>query len=48
MSGYRFVHFAHNKMPIVILTIGETRADHLADLKIDAKCSEVLKQLEFK
>jgi len=42
-SGYRFtLHAAELGLPIAILNIGETRADHLASLKIEAQCGEVL------
>jgi NAD-dependent deacetylase sirtuin 4 len=45
-SGYRFVLRASEmKKPISILSIGPTRADKLADMKIDAKCSDVLTQV---
>ncbi|KAI6191542.1 NAD-dependent protein deacylase [Aphelenchoides bicaudatus] len=47
MSGYRFVYYAESKMPVAILSIGPTRADHLATLKLDTKSSDVLKQLKF-
>lgn len=47
MSGYRFVHYAEVRMPVAILSIGPTRADRLATLKIDGKCSDVLQQLKF-
>ncbi|KAK3083666.1 hypothetical protein FSP39_001007 [Pinctada imbricata] len=47
-SGYRFVNKAHALgKPIAILCIGQTRADKLADIKIDARCSEVLTQIEL-
>lgn len=45
-SGYRMV--LQNKdlgLPVVIVTIGETRADHLADIKISAKCGDVIPKL---
>ncbi|CAG2203280.1 SIR2L4 [Mytilus edulis] len=42
-SGYRFVNAAHEqKKPIAIVSIGPTRADKLADIKINTKCSEIL------
>ena len=45
-SGYRFVLRASEmKKPISLLGIGPTRADKLADLKIDAKCSDVFNQV---
>ncbi|MFH4982668.1 hypothetical protein AB6A40_009377 [Gnathostoma spinigerum] len=43
MSGYRFVQYAASRdMPIIIVNIGPTRADHLATVKIAAKCSDVI------
>jgi NAD-dependent SIR2 family protein deacetylase len=42
-SGYRFVKRAAERgMPIAIVNIGPTRADELATLKIEGKCSEIL------
>uniref|UniRef100_A0A3Q1I8T0 NAD-dependent protein deacylase n=2 Tax=Anabas testudineus TaxID=64144 RepID=A0A3Q1I8T0_ANATE len=42
-SGYRFVLAASDrKLPIAILNIGLTRADHLAKLKVSGRCGEVL------
>ncbi|XP_029357545.1 NAD-dependent protein lipoamidase sirtuin-4, mitochondrial isoform X1 [Echeneis naucrates] len=42
-SGYRFLMAASDrKMPIAILNIGPTRADHLAKLKVTGRCGEVL------
>ncbi|KAM6928438.1 NAD-dependent protein lipoamidase sirtuin-4, mitochondrial [Xenentodon cancila] len=42
-SGYRFLLAARDrKMPIAILNIGTTRADHLAELKVRGRCGEVL------
>ncbi|KAM9410799.1 NAD-dependent protein lipoamidase sirtuin-4, mitochondrial isoform 1-T2 [Pholidichthys leucotaenia] len=42
-SGYRFILAASDKkMPIAILNIGPTRADHLAELKVSGRCGEVL------
>lgn len=47
-SGYRFVHRAKTiGKKIVIINIGPTRADDIVDLKIDAKCSDVLSQIPF-
>ncbi|XP_060074631.1 NAD-dependent protein lipoamidase sirtuin-4, mitochondrial-like [Ylistrum balloti] len=46
-SGFRFVNAASTqKKPIAIVNIGPTRADKLASLKISAKCSDVLQQIE--
>jgi len=45
-SSYRFVHQAHSEgKNIAIVTIGETRADELAQLKINACCTDVLSQI---
>ncbi|XP_060775604.1 NAD-dependent protein lipoamidase sirtuin-4, mitochondrial isoform X2 [Neoarius graeffei] len=42
-SGYRFLLAAHERrIPVAILNIGPTRADHLAELKVSARCGEVL------
>ncbi|XP_056129607.1 NAD-dependent protein lipoamidase sirtuin-4, mitochondrial [Lampris incognitus] len=42
-SGYRFLLAASDsKVPIAIVNIGPTRADHLAELKVSARCGEVL------
>ncbi|GAU91078.1 SIRT4 [Ramazzottius varieornatus] len=43
-SGYRFaVSAAQQKKPIAIVNIGSTRADHLANLKLDnVRCADVL------
>ena len=46
LSGYRFARHAHARgIPIVIVNRGQTRADPLATLKLDAGCSEVLSVL---
>ncbi|XP_006865509.1 PREDICTED: NAD-dependent protein deacetylase sirtuin-4 [Chrysochloris asiatica] len=42
-SGYRFILTAQEKkLPIAILNIGPTRSDHLACLKLDSRCGELL------
>lgn len=42
-SGYRFLLAASDRrLPVAILNIGPTRADHLAELKVTARCGEVL------
>jgi NAD-dependent SIR2 family protein deacetylase len=42
-SGFRFTRMAHERgAPIAILNRGQTRADHLADLKLEGDCGEVL------
>jgi len=46
MSGYRFVYQAYLRgVPILIVNIGPTRADEFATVKLDAKCTEVMKYL---
>lgn len=45
-SAYRIVKRAKQQgKPIAIVTIGDTRADDLADVKISARCSEILERL---
>ncbi|XP_069000024.1 NAD-dependent protein lipoamidase sirtuin-4, mitochondrial isoform X1 [Embiotoca jacksoni] len=47
-SGYRFLLAAGDrKMPVAILNIGPTRADHLAELKVSGRCGEVLSALRL-
>jgi NAD-dependent SIR2 family protein deacetylase len=42
-SGYRFVRRAHERrIPIAIVTLGQTRADALAHVRADQKIGEVL------
>lgn len=42
-SGYRFVkRFSGRQKPIIIINIGETRADDLATFKISTKCGDIL------
>lgn len=42
-SGYRFLLAASDrKIPVAIINIGPTRADHLAELKVSGRCGEVL------
>jgi NAD-dependent SIR2 family protein deacetylase len=49
MSGLRFVHRAKGKLiPVAIVNRGATRADALADLKIDATLGEILPALAGK
>ncbi|VDM47368.1 unnamed protein product [Toxocara canis] len=46
MSGYRFVYQASlRSMPIFIVNIGPTRADHLATMKIAARCTDIVKNI---
>ncbi|XP_001354539.2 NAD-dependent protein deacylase Sirt4 [Drosophila pseudoobscura] len=45
-SGYRIVLQTKDlKLPVAIVNIGDTRADHLADIKISAKCGDVIPKL---
>jgi NAD-dependent deacetylase sirtuin 4 len=45
-SGYRIILQAKELgLATAIVNIGETRADHLVDVKINAKCSDVMKEL---
>ncbi|KAK2858007.1 hypothetical protein Q7C36_005926 [Tachysurus vachellii] len=42
-SGYRFLLAAsERRLPVAIVNIGPTRADHLAELKLSARCGDVL------
>ncbi|XP_049589329.1 NAD-dependent protein lipoamidase sirtuin-4, mitochondrial isoform X1 [Syngnathus scovelli] len=42
-SGYRFLLAASDRnIPVAIVNIGPTRADHLAQLKVRGRCGEVL------
>jgi NAD-dependent deacetylase sirtuin 4 len=45
-SGYRIILQAKELgLPTAVVNIGDTRADKIVDLKINAKCSEILKHL---
>ncbi|KAH9525417.1 NAD-dependent protein lipoamidase sirtuin-4 [Bulinus truncatus] len=45
-SGYRFVHRASERgIKIGIINIGPTRADKLANIKVSARCGDVLQKL---
>lgn len=45
-SSFRFARVAHDlNIPIAIINIGETRADELSFLKIEALCSQVFDQI---
>ncbi|KAL0978162.1 hypothetical protein UPYG_G00166890 [Umbra pygmaea] len=47
-SGYRFILAAvEQKIPVAILNIGPTRADHLAEFRVSARCGEVLSVLQL-
>ncbi|XP_072309001.1 NAD-dependent protein lipoamidase sirtuin-4, mitochondrial [Eucyclogobius newberryi] len=42
-SGYRFLLAANDrKIPVAIINIGSTRADHLAQIKVSGRCGELL------
>ncbi|KAJ7999785.1 hypothetical protein DPEC_G00198030 [Dallia pectoralis] len=44
-SGYRFLlAAAEQKTPVAILNIGPTRADHIAVVKVNARCGECVTQ----
>eukprot|EP00252_Welwitschia_mirabilis_P004998 TRINITY_DN15383_c0_g1_i1.p1 TRINITY_DN15383_c0_g1~~TRINITY_DN15383_c0_g1_i1.p1 ORF type:complete len:359 (-),score=63.69 TRINITY_DN15383_c0_g1_i1:164-1240(-) len=46
MSAYRLVNAAReNCLPIAILNIGQTRADKLSTIKVEAHCGEALSRL---
>ncbi|XP_044131363.1 NAD-dependent protein lipoamidase sirtuin-4, mitochondrial [Bufo gargarizans] len=45
-SGYRFALKAQEKnIPVAILNIGATRADHLSAVKVNARCGDVLPKI---
>lgn len=47
-SGYRFLLAAsERKLPIAIVNIGATRADHLTDIRVSARCGEVLPAIKL-
>lgn len=46
-SGYRFLLAANDrKIPVAIINIGPTRADHLAQIKVSGRCGEVLSLIQ--
>lgn len=46
-SGYRFLLAASDrKLPVAIVNIGQTRADHLAELKVRGRCGDVLSVIQ--
>ena len=48
MSSYRFILAAEQlKLPIAIVNIGQTRADHAANLKISTRCGSILPLIEI-
>ena len=47
-SGYRFVRQAHVLgIPVMIINIGQTRADDICNYKIDASVSDVLSRINI-
>lgn len=45
-SGYRFVReAARRRIPVAVLNLGRTRADHEIELKVTARCGEILPPL---
>jgi len=47
-SGYRFITQAKDLgIPIAVINIGQTRADKLVDLKLEAKAGDVLSSINF-
>lgn len=47
-SGYRIVLQAKELgLQVAIINIGQTRADGIADIKINAKCSDIMKEMNF-
>jgi len=47
-SGYRFLLAAsERKLPIAMVNIGPTRADHLTDIRVSARCGEVLPAIQL-
>lgn len=46
-SGYRFILAAsESKKPIAIVNIGPTRADHLAAVKLNSRCGDILPKID--
>ena len=46
-SGFRFARLAHaNRTPIAIVNQGRTRADDIAELKVEEDCSEALRRAQ--
>lgn len=47
-SGYRFLLAANERtIPVAIINIGPTRADHLAEMKVSGRCGEVLSLIQL-
>lgn len=45
-SGYRLVLNTNElELPVAIVNIGQTRGDHLATVKISAKCGDIIPKL---
>lgn len=47
MSSYRIAYAASLKcIPIAIVNIGWTRADEMATIKLETKCTDIMKALK--
>ena len=47
-SGYRFAAAAKDQgKPVAILNIGPTRFDKKADIKIEAKCGDIIPKIKL-
>lgn len=47
-SGYRIIlNTKSANKPVAVVNIGPTRADNIVDIKIEARCSEILKLIHF-
>ena len=45
-SGYRIaLQASHAKKPIAIVNIGKTRADYLAEIKVEGRCGDILSRI---
>ena len=44
-SSFRLVKLIHAKVPILIINLGQTRADEFCDLKIEQECANVIDQI---
>jgi NAD-dependent deacetylase sirtuin 4 len=48
MSSYRFILAAQQfQLPIAIVNIGRTRADHAAQFKISTRCGSILPLIQI-
>lgn len=46
-SAYRFLLAANERqIPVAILNIGPTRADHIAEMRVSARCGQVLPTIQ--